>query len=135
MTLDLIASDNNSLDLTLVVDVISQKLVNLDFLRRVHCRKWTKAGALDVKVIDRSTFVFYFKDLAEIKLVLKKAPRTLIITYSQSRGSFQVCLLVWQLIQLHDLPLHWRIESIARRIVEKIDSIIEINKFYRVVVT
>lgn len=129
MTLDLIASDNNSLDLTLVVDVISQKLVNLDFLQRVHCRKWTKTGALDVKVIDRSTFVFYFNDLAEIKLVLKKAPRTLIITYSQSRGSFQVCLLVWQLIQLHDLPLHWRIESIARGLLRKLIQSLRLTNF------
>lgn len=45
----------------------------MESLLVVHRKVWAKAGGLDMKVVDRVTFVFYFEEPAKLESVLKRA--------------------------------------------------------------
>lgn len=70
----LIANEKGSFELVIVAQLMSQWQVKLEALLRVHSKIWTKNGGLDIKVLDRCTFVFYFEELAEMNQATRKAP-------------------------------------------------------------
>lgn len=110
--------------------------MNVEVLLCVYRKAWTRSGGVDLKAVDWCTFVFYFEEVVELELVLKKSPYSFddcLLAVQRLLPSMSPCTLafdstpVW--VQIHDLTIDWRIDTIIRRIVRFVESVIEIDKF------
>lgn len=48
--------------------------VNLHVLLKVFPRVWKKNGAIEIKALDYTTFLFHFKEIDDLELVLQRIP-------------------------------------------------------------
>lgn len=66
----------------------TEKCIIIKAIMHVHRQSWTKIGGLDIKEMDHITIVFYFENMVELEVVLKKAPL-----------SFENCLIMIQRLE------------------------------------
>lgn len=71
---DLFETEKGVIDFMIGTQIVMPRYINVEALLRVHRKRWTRNGSLDIKELDRTTFVFCFEDVAELVLILKKAP-------------------------------------------------------------
>lgn len=69
---DILENEVGSILLALAARLISKKSVNIDALLRVHRRIWTKIGGLEMKDVDKYTYILYFEE-EELESALKRA--------------------------------------------------------------
>lgn len=100
--------------------IFSKRFINVDTLIRIQKKGWTKGGGLDIKKINQNTFVFYFEDANELEVVLKKVAwrfdNSFMIIQKLDSLMYSSILLfdstpIW--IQVHDLPIDWKVEAIV----------------------
>lgn len=48
--------------------------MNTEALLKMHRKIQTRGGGLDLNVVDRSIFIFYFEEVSDMEFVLRKAP-------------------------------------------------------------
>lgn len=60
-------------DLALVVQVFSDRYINLDSLLKVFQRVWVKKGRIELKVLDHIAFLFYFEEFNDLDFILQRA--------------------------------------------------------------
>lgn len=83
----LIEGEQVGSELSIVAHIISQTQANVDAPLRVHRKNWTKNRGLDLKVVDQSTFIFYFEEASDLEFVLRKVHGVLIIILWWCRSS------------------------------------------------
>lgn len=58
--------EHSSPELAVSVKIVSGRSINPDMMLRVFRRGWTLAGGLELKILDQSSFVFYFEDASDM---------------------------------------------------------------------